>query len=81
MKNFKLFFFAILPIVAVTAFSACNKDDNPDPVVTVIDITGTVTDQDGAALDGVAVASSNGKMLRLPPMASTRSRVLKRQAP
>ncbi|MCB0551969.1 MAG: carboxypeptidase regulatory-like domain-containing protein [Phaeodactylibacter sp.] len=61
MKNFKLFFFAILPIVAVTAFSACNKDNNPDPVVTVIDITGTVTDQDGAALDGVAVASSNGQ--------------------
>ena len=58
MKNFKQFFFALLPIVAVMAFSACKDDNPPTPTQDdIIEVCGTVTDQDGNALAGATVSS------------------------
>ncbi|MCB0586801.1 MAG: carboxypeptidase-like regulatory domain-containing protein, partial [Phaeodactylibacter sp.] len=57
MKNFKLLFFAVLPVLVVALFTGC-KDDNPTtPVDDTIQVCGTVTDQDGNPLAGVAVSS------------------------
>lgn len=57
MKNFKQFLFAVLPILAITVFAACNNDDENPPQDDIIEVCGTVTGQDGTPLVGVTVSS------------------------
>ncbi|MCB0563462.1 MAG: carboxypeptidase regulatory-like domain-containing protein [Phaeodactylibacter sp.] len=59
MKNFKLLFFAVLPVLVVALLTGC-KDDNPTPPADdTIEVCGTVTDLDGNALAGVSVSSGS----------------------
>lgn len=58
MKHFKLFLFAILPVLALTFITSCGNDDEDGGTGVAITVTGTVTDAaSGDALEGVSVNS------------------------